>query len=246
MIKHLSKVPVLIALLMSSFVNAQDSLVTSDFEAWAGITLQKSFFDKKLDLSLTQEFRFDDNSSHLDKFFTQLAGKYEIIDGLSIGLGYRYIRNRRNSEDRNEQRFHADVSYKHKVDRLTLNYRFRFQNRNELGRNKSEGSFASNKYRLRIKAKYNIKNWKFDPYISIEGFFGQERNSLDYVESVVDFENISGFEKLRYTIGTNYKVAKFLDIGIYYRIEQGFKSYPNNYNLSTLFYIGGLNLNFNL
>jgi len=245
MIKHFFSFSVLFALMISTLVNAQDSIVTSDFEAWAGITVQKSFLDKKLDLSLTQEFRFDDNSSHLDNYFTQLGGRYEIIDGLKIGGAYRFIRNNRNSGYRNEHRFNADVSYKHQVNQFTLNYRFRYTNHNLIGVTRSEGDYATHKYRLRIKVKYNIKNWKLDPYLSIEGFLAQETNEFNYVESITETNKVVGFEKLRYTLGTSYKFAKFFEIGAFYRIEQGFKSYPNNYNLSTIYYIGGLNLNFN-
>ena len=235
----------LLPLLIAPFIYAQDSLVTSDFETWTGINIEKTLFDKKLDLSLTQEFRFNDNSSHLDNFFTELGGRYEIIEDLKIGVGYRFIRNKRNTGDRNENRWNADLSYKHQLDRFTLSYRFMYTNYNVIGITQDEGDYPTHKYRLRLKAKYNIKNWKLDPYISVEGFLSQEAEDYNFIETITETRQAFGFEKMRYTIGTSYKLAKFFEIGAFYRIEHGFKSYTFNYGLSTIKYIGGLNLNFN-
>jgi hypothetical protein len=228
----------------SSF--SQDSTVVSDFEAWGGVSLEKSFFEKKLNLGLTQEFRFDENSMHLDQYFTELKIKYEVYNGLDLGIGYRFIRNNKNSGYKNEQRIFADVSYKHKLDRWSLSYRFRFQNHDEIGVSRSEGDDITRKYRLRAKVAYNIKNWELDPYLSVEGFFAQETNGINYVETITETEKVSGFQKLRFTLGTKYKINKFMQLGAFYRIEQEMKSYPGVYNSPATYYIGGLNLTFKL
>jgi Protein of unknown function (DUF2490) len=234
-------------LILSPLISfAQDSTVVSDFEMWAGVSVKKSFLEKKLDLALTQEFRFDDNSTHLNQFFTELKAEYEFIDGLSFGLGYRFIRNNKNSGYTNEQRIIADLSYKHKLDRLSLSYRFRFQNHDEIGLSHSDGDDITKKYRLRVKAEYNISNWKLDPYLSIEGFFAQEKMGINYVETITETRKVSGFEKIRFTFGTKYKINKLISIGAFYRIEQEIKSYPNVYNTPATYYIGGLNLSFKL
>ncbi len=226
--------------------HAQDSTVVSDFEAWGGLSLEKSFLEKKLDFKLTQEFRFDENSTHLNQFFTELEGKYELFDGFDLGLGYRFIRNRKNSGAVNEQRLFATLRYKHKIDRLSLSYRFMFQNHDEIGLSRDNGDDITRKYRLRVKATYNIKNWKLDPYFSIEGFFTQENNGINYVESITERETFSGFEKIRFTLGTKYKINKRMQLGAFYRVEREMQSYPGVYNSPGTFYIGGLNLTFKL
>ena len=246
MINSINRRLILLFTIISSFAYGQDSTAVSDFELWSGLSVKKSFLDKKLDLELTQEFRFDDNSTRLDNFFTELGGSYEIIKGLSAGVGYRFIRNVKNSGSINENRFNIDVQYKHKVDRLKLDYRFRYQNRRELGVSREDGNYPTSKYRLRLKANYNIKNWKLDPYISAEGFYALETNSFNYVESITETEDVSGFEKLRFTLGTKYQLKKWLSIGAYYRIEREFKSYPLVYNTPGTFYIAGANLKFTL
>ncbi|OFZ65163.1 MAG: hypothetical protein A3D92_19310 [Bacteroidetes bacterium RIFCSPHIGHO2_02_FULL_44_7] len=231
---------------VASSAKAQDSTVVSDYETWAGVSVQKSFLKKKLELGFTQEFRFDDNSTHLDQYFSELTLDYEFYKGFKIGGGYRFIRNNKNSGYKNEQRLFADLSYKHKIDRWTLNYRLRFQNHDELGVSRDAGDDITQKYRLRVKAGYNIKNWKVDPYVSVEGFFARENRGVNYIESITERVIYSGFEKLRYTIGLDYSVKKWFEISAYYRIEQGFKSYPAAFNTPTILYVGGLNLTFKL
>ena len=224
----------------------QDSTVVSDFELWTGVTVKKSFLEKKLGLGLNQQFRFDENSSHLDAYFTDISADYELVKGLQLGLGYRFIRNNKNSGYKNEERFYADVNYKHKLERFTLRYRFRFQYHDEIGRTKEEGDYPDSKFRLRLKAEYDIKKWKLDPYLSFEAFFKRETNTYNYISSVTEIERVSGFEKLRFTLGTSYKINKTMEVGGFYRIEQELKSYRNFYNTPATYYIVGLNFTFNL
>lgn len=227
-----------------STATAQDSTVVSDYETWAGVSVQKSFLEKKLDLGFTQEFRFNDNSTRLDQYFSELQLDYKIFKNFKAGIGYRFIRNNTNSGYKNEQRLFADLSYEHKLDRWTLSYRFRFQNQDELGLKKDEGDDITQKYRLRFKVAYNIKKVKLDPYVSVEGFFSRENHGINYIETITERTIYSGFEKLRYTIGLDYSVKKWFGINAYYRIEQGFKSYPAAFNTPSILYVGGINLTF--
>ncbi len=113
--------------------------MVSDFELWTGLKVEKSFLEKKLDLALTQEFRFKDNATSINNYFTEFGGSYEIFHGFNLGLGYRFIRNKTKKGYENHGRVYADVSYKHKIDRFTLAYRFRYQNQNEIGISRDEG-----------------------------------------------------------------------------------------------------------
>lgn len=225
---------------------AQDSTIVQDFEVWGGISLEKSFLKKKLEFGLTEEFRFNNNSTQINNYFTELYGKYQLIKGLDLSLGYRFVRNNKKSGYHNEGRVFADLAYKHKLDRWSLSYRFRFQHQDEIGLARTEGDEVSTKYRLKVKVEYNIKNWKLDPYLSIEGFYAQKAYSVNYIESITESEKISGFEKLRFTLGTSYDIKKFLNLGAFYRIEQEMKSYPGFYNTPARYYIAGINLTFKI
>ncbi len=242
--KHVLLLSCMLCIFQALF--AQDSTVVSDYETWSGISVKKSFLEKKLDLGFTQEFRFDENSTHLDQYFSELQLDYELFKNFQAGVGYRFIRNNKNSGYTNEQRFYVDLNYKHKLERWTFSYRFRFQNQDELGLHKDEGDDITQKYRLRFKVAYNIKKVKLDPYLSFEGFFARANNGINYIETITERVVYSGFEKMRYTIGLDYQVKKFFEIGAFYRIEQGFKSYPGAFNTPATYYIGGLSLNFKL
>jgi hypothetical protein len=244
MIKPLKRLLLIATLLISTSSYSQDSIVVSDFELWTGIGLQKSFLEDKLTMGLTQEFRFNDNSTRINNFFTEVTAKYELIDGLRLGGGFRFIRNNRNSGYRNESRLFGDLSYRHKLDRLTFDYRFRFQNQSALGDVTDDDVY--NKFRLRLKVKYNIPNWKLDPALSVEGFYTSAVNNINYVPSITISERAAGFEKIRFTLGTSYKINKWLKIDGFYRIEREFGSFPLFYDTPATYYIAGINLTFKL
>lgn len=244
MIKPFKRIFLVSTLLITSVTFAQDSTTVRDFELWTGVSLEKSFLDKKLNLGLSQEFRFNDNSTRLNNFFTELNAKYEVFDDFKLEAGFRFVRNNQSDGYRNERRFYADASYKQKMDRLSLGYRLRFQNHSALG--DVVDNDVINKLRLRVKAEYNIPNWKLDPYFSLEGFYTMETNNINYIESITESEKINGFEKLRFTLGTSYKINKWMKVGGFYRIEHELGSYPYAYGTSRTFYMAGINLGFKL
>ena len=232
--------------LFSGMTYAQDSTVVRDFELWTGVSVKKSFLEKKLTAELTQEFRLDDDASHMDIYFTELGMKYKLKNGISLGAAYRYIRNNKNSGYVNERRFHFDLGYKYKIERFDLSARFRYSNRAEIGGSTDEGQYPTNKYRFRLKGEYNIPNWKLDPYFAVETFYATTTNSYNYIESITETEDVAGFQKMRYTLGTSYRITDFMSVGAFYRIEREFESYRLNYNTPATYYIGGINLNFKL
>lgn len=245
-LKSMKHLILLVSLTFSVVTFSQDSVLVRDFETWSGVTLKKSFLEKKLNLQLTQEFRLNSNSTHMNNYFTEIAAGYEIFKGFEAGLGYRFIRNNTKNGYKNEQRLNADISYKHKLDRLELSYRFRYQNRNEIGVSRDEGDDPINKYRFRLKAEYNIKNWKLDPYVSSEIFYSQEVSRVNYVPSITEVENISAFQKLRFTVGTSYKLNDRFELNGFYRLERDFKTYPPVYYTPATYHIIGLNLEIKL
>ena len=232
-------------LLLSTPTIAQDSTTVQDFELWTGVNLKKSFLDDKMQFGLTQEFRFEDNATSINNFFTEAELGYKFFKGFRVDLGYRFVRNNRNSGYRSEGRFFSDINYKHKFNRFKLGYRFRFQNQSALGRDATDDDIV-NKFRLRFKLKYNIRNWKFDPYFAAEGFFTQTTNRINYIPTITEEERVSGFEKYRLTLGTSYDITKKINVGAFYRYERELGSFPLYYNTPRQYFIAGLNLNFDL
>ena len=133
----------------------------SDFETWNSLGIQKKLLDNSLTLSLSEEFRFKDNSSTMDQFFTEFGIKYKFFDHWSIGTGYRIIRENEGKDPNSKQkRWNTDLGFKHDIERFSLGYRIRYQNKSYSGDSKYEGDIPVQKLRARLKVNYNIKNWK--------------------------------------------------------------------------------------
>ena len=187
---------------------AQDN---RDFETWTSAEFRYRP-TKKWRIGLEAQLRLKENSSEIDGYFSELVGGYEIFKGFRTLLGFRFIRRNDNMGRiqgyENFVRLHLDAVYKHEVDRLGLNYRFRYQTRDELGVTNENGDFADHTLRLKIGSEYNFRKWKLDPQLSAEIFHHSERNKED------------GFDKFRITFGTEYKFKKAGRLGLFYRFEK--------------------------
>ncbi|MFT6923299.1 MAG: long-subunit fatty acid transport protein [Crocinitomicaceae bacterium] len=214
----------LFSLFISAFsLNAQTTtqVVVQDFETWSQIGVSKKFNDE-FKMQLNQGLRLNDNSSSVDQVLTNLSGIYQKTDAVSFGFGIRYIRNKGNisGEFENLMRYNFDFGVKHQLDRFHFKYRLRLQTKDEIGYSRNEGDFLNHGQRLKVGVRYNIKNWKLDPKFSTELF----RYSGRYM--------LSSFEKIRFTLGTEYKIKKFGEVGIFYRIERELVgTYPKTTNI---------------
>jgi hypothetical protein len=236
----------LVFLFFYSCIYAQELVTVQDIESWHSLGLEKKILDKRLSFSLGQEFRLDENSSHINNYFTNFQVDYKLLKTLKTGVGYRFIRNNKNSGFVNERRLNFDISFRHKIDRVKLGYRFRVQNRKIISGNTGEDIYPISKYRFRIKGSYNIKNWKADPYFSGEMFYSKETITINFIETITEKNDISGFEKLRLKTGIKYPIKKIGVLGIFYGIEKEFSTYLNTYSMPATTYLIGLNLNFKL
>lgn len=186
----------------------------SDFETWSAIGLEVEATEK-LSFGLEQHLRLKTNSSEIDTYFTQLEGSYSLFKGFDIGGGLRYIRKNDTKGKiqgyENHFRFQTDANYKHKINRFSLKYRLRYQNKNELEVSSDEGDYAKQQVRLKASVGYAINNWKLDPKMAIELFnqFGDEDQ---------------GLSKLRWTLSTDYKLKNLGKLKLFYSVEKDLKA----------------------
>lgn len=182
-----------------------------DWASWNTIGIEYEL-NKKWSFGLEEQLRLKENISEIDEYFTQLNADYKILKNFKLGGGLRYIRENDNQGNiqgyENFFRFNVDATYKHKLDRFTLAYRLRYQNKNELGVSSNEGDFANQNIRLKSSIKYNVKNWSLDPKFSAE-IFNRFQEGRD-----------NGFSKYRLTLGTDYNIKNFGEIGIFYRYQK--------------------------
>jgi len=237
------KITIILLLLVASVANAQDSTLTRDLETWTSVGGQKKLLDKKLNLSGQLQFRLDDNTSRLYQYFVNIGGDYEIVKGLKLGAGYRFIKDGNKTKGFDtEHRFNVDLGYGHKVDRLKLNYRLRYQSRS----NSAVANSPTSKYRLRLKADYNIKKWKYDPFFATEFFYANETETINYVEEITEVNAVKGMQKYRLQVGTKFKTGKVGTFKIYYMLEHQFANYGTSYGIPVNWNIIGLNYTFKL
>lgn len=194
------------------------TITTSDLELWTGAELNYQATDK-LSLGLEQQLRLRNNASEVDQYFTEFNLKKEVNKSFYYSLGFRYIRDNDQQGDiqayENNFRYNLDLGYKQNINKLKLNYRLRYQRRNELGISIAEGDEPRNYMRLKVGADYKIKNWKLDPSFSTELFYNMNQGE--------------GFDKFRLTLGTKYKIKKVGALLPFYRLERELgATYPKN------------------
>lgn len=203
---------------------------TNDLESWNSITVRYKP-NKKWSFELQEQLRLDENISEISEYFTQLGIERSITKNFDFGVGLRFIRENDNEGSiqgyENHFRFHLDAMYKHELKRFTLQYRLRYQNKNDLSISTSEGDYAKQNIRFKAGMEYNFKNWKLDPKFSAELFNRFQKEEDD-----------NGFSKLRFTLGTDYKFKKLGKLGLFYRIEKDLnETIPETTNIIGLKYI---------
>jgi len=226
---HTKLTALFVGLITSLTLNAQTQdgtiVVTQDIESWTNIGL-KFELHKKFIIGINQGIRFNKNATQLDQLLTEANFKYKPTSYLNFGLGLRYISDKGgNGVFDNDFRINLDAIFKHKVKSFKLQYRFRYQNKNEIGLSTTEGDYFKHYLRLKAGVTYSIKNWKLDPKFSTEIFRDMTKIT-------------GGFDNLRFTLGTAYNFKKFGKLGLYYRFERelGF-TYPKTTSIIGLNYV---------
>lgn len=206
--------------------NAQETHVVSDLEQWTSIGLSKKI-NKHWKISLDQEFRFTNNISKFDTYFTDLGIDYKFNKHFSIGANYRFYQNK-NSENQfqTQHRLSGDFEYRQKINRFSLSYRIRLQNKDEDFFTSSTNKNLKN-LRNKFSVNYNINNFKLDPFFDIELYRQVEKL------------NSTELSKLRWTIGLEYPLKNLGDLQLFYRIDNELNQ---SYNKDT--YIVGLGYKF--
>ena len=186
----------------------------SDVELWTGFGL-KYDLHKRLSFKLEEQLRLKDNLTTFGQLFTEGTltydpGKVDFLKPLELSVGSRYIID--NDTKGKQQgiefffRYNVDAEYKFDFGRFSVDYRFRFQSRNQL--NTLEDDFPVNDIRHRIGFHYKIKDWKLDPKVQVE-LFSRNSNQTTY--------NIS---RLRVRLGSDYSFVKRQDVDFFIMYEQ--------------------------
>lgn len=202
----------------SVFAQSGTYVDVRDLESWTSVGA-KLDVNKTWEIGLSEQLRMKTNSSEVDQYFTELELYYTGGKHIEFGSGFRFIRDNDTKGDQqgyeNHSRFHFDLKYKHKIERFSMQYRLRYTHKNEWGITKDEGDYPNKYLRLKVGAKYNVKNWKLDPKMSAEIFRHYQTGEQNE------------FNKFRWTMGTSYNAKKVGTFDLFYRIERELnQSYP--------------------
>ncbi len=196
-----------------------------DLNSWTTIGIEYKL-NTKWEFSLEEQLRLKEDISVIDETFTQFNTEYLLFKGFTIGAGVRFIKENDNRgkiqgyED--HFRFHFQSSFKHKINKLALKYRLRYQNKNELGKD----DVTNQHIRFKTYVGYNFKNWKLDPKFSAELYHK------------IGDEISNKFDKYRFTLGTEYKFKKLGKLNIFFRVEKELNElFPETTNIIGLKYI---------
>ena len=197
-------------------LNAQES---NDLEGWSSLQLDINATEK-LSFSIAEHVRYKNDISKLNNYFTQLETNYEIFKDFQLGAGVRFIK--KNDDIGNKQgieshfRYQIDANYKHKVNQLNLSYRFRYQNKNELGLSEKEGDIAKEQLRIMMGVGYKLKPIGIVFKLKGELFDNISKGSGSKV-----------INRNRFTLTASKRFNKIGKFSIFYRIQETIKPQEN-------------------
>ena len=197
-------------------LNAQES---NDLEGWSSVQLDIKATER-LSFSAAEHLRYKNDISTLNTYFTQLETNYEIFKGFQLGAGVRFIK--KNDDIGNKQgieshfRYQIDARYKHKVNQLNLSYRFRYQNKNELGFSEEEGDIAKEQLRFMMDIGYKLKPIGIVFKLKGELFDNISKGSGSKV-----------INRNRFTLMASKRFNKVGKFSIFYRIQETIKPQEN-------------------
>ena len=197
-------------------LNAQES---NDLEGWSSVQLDVKATEK-LSFSAAEHLRYKNDISTLNTYFTQLETNYEIFKGFQLGAGVRFIK--KNDDIGNKQgieshfRYQIDARYKHRVKQFNLSYRFRYQNKNELGLSEEEGDIAKEQLRFMMDIGYKLKPIGIVFKLKGELFDNISKGSGSKV-----------INRNRFTIMASKRFNKVGKFSIFYRVQETIKPQEN-------------------
>ncbi len=201
-----------------------------DIGMWIGADVSKEL-SKKWEVGFGAEYRLNDELSATERLSVSVDAKYKVAKWLKAGVGYTYLHGREpksisdggkylyNTYWYPRHRFTADLTGSFKLGRFKISLRERWMytyrpsfERNRMGiiegdedfgivSHKDKDGKGENVLRSRLQVQYDIRKSKFTPYASFESF------------------NAWAVQKVRYTIGTSYKLTKRDSVKLYYLFE---------------------------
>lgn len=208
---------------------------------WTSASLKTTPINKHWGLDAEIEWRTKNQFNGTDRATFSISAEYK-YRFLKIDAGYKFMINRTDDRITNKgnyipaywigrHRYYASLTGKLKLGRFEFSLRERYQFTHRLG--KWVPKYASDHFtpkqdewiapkdlhvlRSRLACEWNIRKCRFTPFASVE---------------IYD-DLCAGFDiaKLRYTIGTEYKINRHNRVELYYRYLQGVETGEESLNI---------------
>lgn len=194
---------------------------------------------RNLSLEWSEQVRMHNNVSDVDKILSSLGLNYKVLPWLKVGASYSLV-NVRDAETnvvtgveevdwKMRHLVNVDVTGSYKVGRvkLSLRERVRFNFRAD-SVNKYEHADPFISLRSRLKAAYDIRQCRWEPYAYVELY-----TTLNARNAVPNYKNYEiGYKqymnRLRFSVGTEFKINNYHRLDIYYRFLMN-QSYDARY-----------------
>ena len=214
-------------------VNLDDD-VQARFRAILDIPLAKN-----LSLEWSEQVRMHNNVSDVDKILSTVGVGYKVLPWLKLGASYSLV-NVRDEETnsitgasevewKNRHLVNVDVTGSYKIGRvkLSLRERVRFNFRTD-SINKYEHTDPAISLRSRLKAAYDIRQCRWEPYAFVELY--TTLNAVSAVANCKQYEVAykQYMSRLRFAVGTECKLNNHNRLDIYYQYQMN-QSYDARY-----------------
>ena len=183
------------------------SQVVSDAKLWTGFSISKEIND--FEFTFSEDLRFDENMTHIDKIFSEFGAQYKIVKGVYAVVNYRFSRDNDYSNKSYDIRHRCDFSlaFKHKYENFRFSFRTKYQTKSS-SPEENNPTFSRNKFAV----KYKLEN-DLTPFISYEFYY--------------QFNEERIINRTRFSLGSTYKINKKNALKFFYIFE-------NRFNVKTL------------
>lgn len=180
-----------------------------DAGLWTSVTLEKKF-TQRLDLSFTEELRFNENITELGTIFSDIGLGYKLGKDnlLGISFNYRFISRRQLNDSYSQRnRYYTDITVKKGFGMIVPILRTRFQwQKNDLF--SGEDNAPDIHMRNKLTLKYDPGK-QFKPFVSAEIFTQLNHRSGNLLN-----------DNVRYAAGVDYDINEHHAFGIGYMLDR--------------------------
>lgn len=222
------KKQLLLFFMLNASMQIAFSQAINDAGLWVTMNVEKKL-SKRLELSLTEEYRLKENITQTNLFYTDLGIAVKPFGFMSVSFSYRAIQKYLLNETYSfRHRITMDVLFKKKFGKWIPSFRQRIQTQVEDVYSSETGQLPEWFARERLELKYDTDK-PLSPYAAVE-----------YRLQLKDPRNMdlnATWNRVRYTLGIDYKLNEKNELSLYYLIQRGFNvPEPQNFYITGLSY----------